>query len=82
MARVEDMSDRQLLESMHTKIAVHEGKHEIQDDLITKMASAIWGNGHVGLTSKVHLLLSVGTAVTVVVTGLVIAAFTVFTSKV
>ncbi len=67
------MSDRQLLESMCTNVAVHEAKHEVQDKLIIKMTSAIWGNGKVGLTSKVYLLTCALGAITTVVTGLIVA---------
>ena len=73
MANEKTMTDRQLLESMYTKLAVHEAKHEEQDKLISKMASAIWGNGKVGLTAKVYLLMgalggigTIGTGVAVV----------------
>jgi len=71
MPNLDKMSERQILESMYTKMAVHEAKHESQDVLITNIASAIWGNGKVGLKSKVHLLMAVLGVVSMVVAGVV-----------
>ena len=70
MSEIEELTDRQLLERIHRSQAVHEARHESLDALVAKTATAIWGNGKVGLTSKVYLLMSVLGLVGTLVVGL------------
>ena len=68
MASVSDKSYRQLLEEVHTSQIKHEARHEVRDPLLDKCESAIWGNGKVGLKSKVHLLMA-AMAIAILVVG-------------
>ena len=69
MTETTGCTDRELLEQIHRSQAVHEATHIEQDKLITKMASAIWGNGNVGLTAKVYLLMGALGGIGTIVTG-------------
>ena len=70
MSEIGKLTDRQLLERIDRSQAVHEAKHEALDGLVAKTATAVWGNGRVGLVSKVYLLMAVLALVTTLAVGL------------
>ncbi len=70
MSEIGKLTDRQLLEKIDCSQAVHEAKHEALDNLVAKTATAVWGNGKVGLISKVYLLMAVLGLVSVLAVGL------------
>ena len=71
MSTTSDKTDRQLLEEIHVSQITHDAKHETLDPLIDKLVGAVWGNGRVGLTAKVYLLMAVLGVLSVATVGVV-----------
>lgn len=68
-----DMSDRELLESLHEQFGLHIHAHNFRDPMIDKLTSTVYGNGQVGLKTKVHLIMAVGAFMAVILGGVVVA---------